>query len=142
MYVQDPRPTAAKLLELPLILQHQARQEETVREWLQCLGEPSTSPSDPPVFMHWNSNTLLPPPTPQGAEGSKRPLSPPLSARAASLRPLQGEEAEPDLTRVPLQFLFGPNLESQGLATLEESEAISKKPKTATQSAAQEPEAD
>lgn len=137
--MQDPRPTAAKLLELPLISQHQARQEETMREWLESLGEPSSSPSDPPVFMYWNSNPLLPPPTPQGAQVSKRgrPLSPPPSERATSLRPPQGEETDTDLTRVPLQFLLGPNLES--LATLEaESEAQSKKLKTATESRTEE----
>ena len=121
---QDLRPTAETLLQTPLVEKHEARQEETMRDWLVRLGEghdPCLRRVDEPmVFTHWNANPLLPPPTPQGEQqdggkqqdgGEQQDDSPPSSAGAVE-REQQKEDADCDLSRMPLQFLLQPNLEA------------------------------
>jgi len=103
-------------------------------EWLLLVGEPSGKPAgteEAPVFMHWNSNPLLPPPTPQGA--SKRPLLPtPCTAvRVQS----EGPELESDLSRVPLQFLSQSHLDTFDA----EMQSVKKKVKAAPATTFQTP---
>jgi hypothetical protein len=101
MDIQDMRPTAEKLLDLPLFAKHTACQQEKMREWLLMLGEPSgeRANKDEIVFMHWNSNPLLPPPTPRDSErkeekcdvqqtpaGTKRALTPTDDLTSAPLK--------------------------------------------------------
>jgi hypothetical protein len=103
MDMQDMRPTAEKLLDLPLFAKHTACQQEKMRAWLLMLGEPSgeRANKDEIVFMHWNSNPLLPPPTPRDSErkeekcdvarqhtpaGTKRALTPSDDLSSAPLK--------------------------------------------------------
>lgn len=121
--LQDRRPSAGQLLELALVTKHEAQQQATMRHWLLQLGEPSGKPlgsEEPPVFMHWNSNPLLPPPTPQAANCALSSPPWPCSESAPS-----GEES--DLCRVPLQFLSQSKLETFDA----EIEGVKKKAKSA-----------
>jgi len=131
---QDARPSASHLLELPLIYKHEAQQEQTMSDWLLLVGEPSGKPAgteEAPVFMHWNSNPLLPPPTPQSA--SKRALSPtPCTAVGVQS---EGAELESDLSRVPLQFLSQSQLDTFDA----EMQSIKKKAKAAPATTFQTP---
>jgi hypothetical protein len=115
---QDLRPTAETLLQTPLVEKHETRQEETMRDWLVRLGEPHDpcmgGVDEPMFFAHWNANPLLPPPTPRGEQpdgGEQQGDSPPSSAGAVE-RDQHKEDAECDLSRVPLQFLLQSNLEA------------------------------
>lgn len=115
---QDLRPTAETLLQTPLVEKHEARQEETMRDWLVRLGEPNDpcmgGVDEPMVFTHWNANPLLPPPTPRGEQqdgGKQQDDSPPSTAGAVE-RDQQKADADCDLSRMPLQFLLQPNLEA------------------------------
>ena len=129
---QAKRPTAEMLLQMPLVTRNVEREEETTRKWLLQLGEPNGKPAgaqEPLIFMHWNSNPLLPPPTPLGStsEGTWLPATSTdvAGARQEETAPALNQENETDLSRVPLQFLSQSNLESFDA----EIEALKKKPK-------------
>ena len=126
--MQEARPDAEKLLQLPIFAEHEGCQEETMRAWLCEVGEPRVccDEGDEPEFTNWNSNPLLPLlplKTPrevtQEAGCGKRELSPPATVGGSSQSQVgdaaeaSGSEpnSENDLSRVPLQFLSGSNLE-------------------------------
>ena len=101
------RPMAETLLRMPFITMHDGQQERLMRAWLEKLGQPDGK-EEAPIFMQWDCNPLLPPPTPQGARRSRSPTP---SSHAVCGPERQADQVldSRDLERCPLQFLLDSN---------------------------------
>ena len=95
------------LLRMPFITMHEGQQERLMRAWLEKLGQPDGK-EEAPIFMQWDCNPLLPPPTPQGARRSRSPTP---SSHAVCGPDGQADQVldSRDLDRCPLQFLLDSN---------------------------------
>ena len=95
LFGQEYRPDADELLQMPILAQHEACQQETMCKWLTQVGDPRAcnDEGDEPVFKNWNHNPKIPLLTPRAADCGKPEPSPSTSISTGDAGRVPDDEA-------------------------------------------------